>query len=378
MSLLFGRERRSLSYQDVWGSGGSWDQYTADKALSLVPVYAATRFLADSVASLPARTFRQVGDLREPTRTPNLFLTPTGYGTSYDWWHRCMVSLLLRGNAYGIITSLEPTGFPRTVEWVHPESVSVDESGDTPAYAYRGQTIPPERMIHVVAYAEPGRFVGLSPIAAFKMTMETGYRAQESTRDWYKRAGKPLGHLKNMKKTLSPEDSTTAKERYRASVEDGDVLVTGDDWDFKPITISAQDAQFLAAIKATATQIAAIYGVSPDRIGGESGKSLTYSTVEGDTLHELTWAVRPWLVRLEAVFTNLLPRPQFLRFNPDAMIRVDLKSRYEAHQISLQNEWQTINEVRAIEDKPPVPWGAEPRPRTSEPAQRERYDNAST
>jgi HK97 family phage portal protein len=370
MSILFGRERRSISYQDVWGSGATWDQFTTDKALALVPVYAATRFLADSVASLPARTYRQVGELREPTRAPMLFSNPAPYGTPYDWWHRCMVSLLLRGNAYGVVTSFDNAMFPRTVEWVHPDSVSVDESGMTPVYRHRGGVIPRENMIHVVAYAQPGRFVGLSPVSAFKLTMETGYRAQESTRDWYRRAGKPMGHLKNSSKILIPDEASTAKKRYRDSVKDGDILVTGSDWDLKPITVSAQDAQFLAAIKATATQVASIYGVSPERIGGETGKSLTYSTVEGDTLHELTWAVRPWLVRLEQVFTQLLPRPQFLRFNADAMIRVDLKSRYEAHQISLQNEWQTINEVRALEDKPPVSWGDEPRPKQPVQAQR--------
>lgn len=378
MSLLFSRgESRAVTYQEAFRTGSDLDAYSVEKALSLVPVYAATRFLSDSVASLPVHAFRQDGDLRTPVDLPELFMQPSPVGTVYDWWHRCMVSLLLRGNAFGVVQAFDQFGFPRLMEWAHPDSVRVDESGPAPVYTFRGRVIPSDRMVHVVAYAQPGRVVGLSPVSAFKMTLETGYRAQESTRNWYRTAGKPLGHLRKTNKTMDPSEAQVAKERYRSSVKDGDVLVTGADWELNPITISATDAQFLEAIKATATQVAAIYGVSPERIGGESGKSLTYSTVEGDTLHELTWAVRPWLVRLESVFTSLMPRPNFVRFNPDAMIRVDLKSRYEAHEISLRNEWQTINEVRALEDKPPVPWGSEPRP-NSEVVAASRGDERTT
>ena len=51
-----------------------------------------------------------------------------------------------------------------------------------------------------------------------------------------------------------------------------------------PIAINPQEAQFIETMKLTATNVAAIYGVPPDRVGGEKSSSLTYSTVEQDSI----------------------------------------------------------------------------------------------
>ena len=39
------------------------------------------------------------------------------------------------------------------------------------------------------------------------------------------------------------------------------------------------------------------------------------------------------------------------------MVRVDLKSRYKAHQIALRAGFLTVNEVRALEDREPLSEG---------------------
>jgi hypothetical protein len=44
-----------------------------------------------------------------------------------------------------------------------------------------------------------------------------------------------------------------------------------------------------------------------------------------------------------------------VRFNVDGVLRSDLKTRYEAHAIALSNGFMTVDEVRQIEDLPPMP-----------------------
>jgi hypothetical protein len=103
-----------------------------------------------------------------------------------------------------------------------------------------------------------------------------------------------------------------------------------------------------------ATQLAAVYGLPPDRVGGKRGDSLTYSTVEQSTLQVID-ALRPWLVRLETAFFDLLPANRYCRFNADALLKTDLKTRTEIQNSQRAFGLLTIDELRDQVDLPPYP-----------------------
>ncbi|MFE0232291.1 phage portal protein, partial [[Kitasatospora] papulosa] len=92
--------------------------------------------------------------------------------------------------------------------------------------------------------------------------------------------------------------------------------------------------------------------------GGETGGSLTYSTVEMNSLDLINTTLRPWLVRLEGAFTRLMPGREFVRFNVDAMLRTSVLDRYTAHGMSLAQGWRNKDEIRALENLSPLPPGA--------------------
>jgi phage portal protein BeeE len=89
-------------------------------------------------------------------------------------------------------------------------------------------------------------------------------------------------------------------------------------------------------------------------IGGETGTSLTYSTVELNSLNFVTYTLRPWLVRLEEALSAVMPQPQFCRFNVDALLRADTLTRYQAHEIAIRSGFLTTDEVRLMEDRKPL------------------------
>jgi hypothetical protein len=60
---------------------------------------------------------------------------------------------------------------------------------------------------------------------------------------------------------------------------------------------------------------------------------------------------------LETKFSQMMPARQFVKFNIDAMIRTDLLSRYQAHEIAIRSGWRNPDEIRALEDLPPIPGG---------------------
>src|SRR4051812_36736925 len=86
------------------------------RALSLAAVYSANRLLAESISTLPLKTYRRGTDGRLPMDTlPQLFAQLVTDGQLVPWLHRCVTSLALRGNAYGLIINRDGFGFPTVI-----------------------------------------------------------------------------------------------------------------------------------------------------------------------------------------------------------------------------------------------------------------------
>lgn len=366
-------EARAISFQDFWGSGAdldTWRGNTINNALQLAPVFAATRLIADSIASLPLQAYRQTGDVRTEVSTPSVFTDPSIFGGQYEWVQRALVSMLLRGNAYGLITAVDATGQPRQIEWLHPDDVTIGDNraSGKPKWHWRGREVDPwlgrdsgGELLHIPWYCLPGEIQGLSPIKAFASTIETGVLSQRFGRDYFANGGIPSSVLEN-EYAVDPTEATVIKARFLAAAAGRAPVVMSKGMKYKPITVNPEESQFLLTIKANATTVASIYGVPPEMIGGESGSSMTYANVEQQSLNLVMHTLRPYLTKLEWAFSTLLPRPQYVRFNLDALLRADLKTRYEAHAIALSNSFMTVDEVRALEDLAPLPESEKPPP----------------
>lgn len=358
MSLLRPREQqRAVSFQDVFGTGGSIETLGSgmEHAARLVPVYAAWRLIADQFSATPWHAYREGNDgsRQRLSAQPRIVADPSPAGLRVTAWKtQCIVSLLGRGNAYGFLTG--SGGFANGVMWLNPDKVSVDESGTFPEYYYEGRHVPRTSIIHIPWFLLPGRFKGLSPVGAFRTMLETGHSAQTTARDWFANGAIPSAHLKNTEDEIDPKDAAIAKERYKESVAGRDVLVTGSNWTIDTIGVPADEARFIETLKLTATQVASIYGIPPEMIGGESGSSMTYATVEQNMLNFASLTMRPWFTRVEDAFTELLPKPQYVKFNLDAITRADLKTRMEAHEIAQRIGLETNDEGRELEDRAPL------------------------
>lgn len=346
-----------------WASGGPRaSMVSPERAVALVPLFACLRVLADNVSTLPIQMYRRQGRSRQPSSfIPDLLFRPAARDNLVEWLHKCVVSLALRGNAYGLITQRDSFGFPTMVEWLAPDDVWVDESRPTlPVFYWMGVQVPAENIVHIPWFVLPGRVVGLSPVAAFAHTIGVGLAATEYGRAWFDNGGTPPATMKNTTKVINRAESEEIRDRLMASIRSGKPLVYGSDWDFTALQVNPEESQFIETMRLNATQIAAIYGVPPELVGGEVGGSLTYSSPEQRQIELGQLTLRPWLVRIENRLSALLPGREFVKFNIDAMIRTDTLSRYNAHSSALASNWRTINEVRALEDLGPVPWGDAP------------------
>src|SRR5574339_593708 len=123
MSSIFRRDRveqRAIT-STPWNTGQDTLLAVASesKSVGVGAVYASTRLLSDSVATMPLKFYRRLGDERVPMNsTPALFDNLAFDGQLIPWLTQAMTSLVLRGNAVGMFTSFDGFGFPTAITWL--------------------------------------------------------------------------------------------------------------------------------------------------------------------------------------------------------------------------------------------------------------------
>lgn len=339
-----------------------------DGALRLGAVLAAGRLLAANIASVDLGVYRRVGDAQQQLPLPSLFAQPSAQGTLYDWIFRAVTSLAYRGNAVGVVTARDYLEYPTAVEWLDPANVMCEDrvrmtplgapgSFTNPRFYYLGELLPAEDVVHIPWFQLPGRVWGLSPMGAYAVTVSTGLSAQKFSDDWYRSGGVPPGQFRNQNQTVDQADANVIKRRLVSAIQSHEPIVYGKDWEYTPFTISRGEAEFVDTMRLTASQIAAIYGIPPEMIGGETGGNLSYSSPEQRQIELVQFALLPWLSLLESHLSALLPRGQCVRFNADRLIRPDELTRMSVHEKKRLIGYDNIDGIRAEENLPPLPDG---------------------
>lgn len=358
MSLFF----RKTEERDItgvpWNFGGeNPSTVSQDRALHMGPVFSALRHITDYGSTLPLHGYRKISeDERVRITLPKLFADLETDGRTIGWLCQGLASLVVRGNAVGYKASTGGFGFPTQVVWLSMDRVHVDDSSGVGRWYVDGRSVSRLDLVHIPWITLPGKTLGLSPIEYYAATINAGLDSQDYGNDWFKHGGFPPAVFKNQQKVLGPGEASAVASRLNAAIKKRQPLVTGSDWDYTPITIPPEQAQFIESQKLSASQVAAIYGIDPTEVGGEAANSLTYSTEE---LRQINRAanMRPYLNRFERAFASWLPTRQYVKFNTDASIRVDTKTRHEVYEIQRRIGLYSINEQRALEDLPPVAGG---------------------
>ena len=335
-----------------------------EHALRLAPLYGAVKLLADGVASLPLKIYVQGQGKKTLWTGPSIFDSPEPMTTYYDWMHAAMVSLLLHGNALGYITSRDGFGFPQQIVWLPPEHCDIidDETQDFASpvkarYFYFGRQLNTADLLHVRAFTMAGHTAALSPLGAFKALIEGGLDQQEYSKAWFANGGFPPGVFKNLELEVDADISRAIRANLTETLRRRQPLVIGRDWDYTPISVKPEEAQFVETVRLTATEFASIYQVPPEMIGGSKGDSMTYSSQEQNTNNLIVWSLRPWLRRWENAFFNILPASRYVKFDVDDLVRVDQQTRYANYAVARDKGWLMADEIRDTEDRPPLAGG---------------------
>ncbi len=342
-------------------------------AMGVMAVYAAVRLLSETIGSLPGHVMRETDKGKEKARSHPLYRIiheqANPEQTAMEWRETAMAHLLLRGNH---VSEKQLDGGGRVVAlWpIHPDRVRVERDGTNGPLVYLVK-VPPtnvevrlaaNRVLHLRGLGSNG-ITGYSPLAIGRNAIALALAAQEYGARLFKNDTKPGGVLEHPGKL-----STPAYDRIKASIEQEHqgltnahrmmILEEGMTWN--QVGINPDDAQFLESRKFSVTEIARLFNVPPHLL--RDLERATFSNIEHQGIDFVVNSLRPWLVRFEQrMKIDLLSESDrvahFIKFNVDALLRGDIKTRYEAYQMGKQNGWINADEIRELEDMNPLPDG---------------------
>jgi HK97 family phage portal protein len=346
---------------------------TESTAMSLLSVNACVRILSQTLANLPFSAVRitgKSGKTKSPVpNQPMIMYDPFGGQLTAGMVKRregivqMMVSLLLRGNAYCLITSRDKSGRPNRLRVLHPDRVQCGwVSEGVRAYEIDRKPVPTENIVHIVGLSYPESPTGISVIEAARNSIGLGLAAEMFGGRFFG-SGAHMTGIIEIEADLDKERARGLKEAFTAShggitnSHTVGVLTGGAKW--TPISVTPDDAQFLGTRSFSDSQMAMMFGVPPHLIM-QMDKTTSWGTgIEQQSMNFLTYTMQWWVGLFEDAFTAMLVNGQMAYMDVSALLRTDEAGRYAVYSAARSAALLTQNEIRDREGYAPVDGGDE-------------------
>ena len=303
-------------------------------------VYVSVNRIARAVSGIPWKVFQKTVDGRIPYPKihpiEQLMTSPNLYTSDSDWLELIMQHLLLGGNA--VNRAILHGGVPVALVPLMPDNVDVVASPSKfieryDVYTFRGNgkladQVPLEEILHIKFTDPSNLYWGISPLQAVARTVDTDVEAVKFNKiSLQNRAVADGAFIVNQ--AITPEQYTQLRQMVRDQHQGSNnahapwVLGFGMDW--KPMSISPLELDFINSRKMNRVSILAVYNVPPPVAGIYD--DATYNNVRTAYYAFWTDTVIPHLDDLRGALTFYFQ--QFKGFGTDWILDYDL-SQVEA------------------------------------------------
>ena len=355
--------------------GLTYDTYTgkrvsSGRAMRLTAVLGCVRVLAESIGMLPCSIYKTVGRGKEKATSERLHklvsIKPNGFMTPQEFWELLVVCLCLRGNFYaykvkalGEVVEL----LPLDPGCVQPKLNSQWE----PVYQVTfpdGSTdvLGQEDIWHVRILTLDG-LVGLNPIAYAREAISLGLATEEHGARLFSNGAVTSGVLRTDQELSDLayqrlKEDFAEKHQGLGNAHKPMILEMGLDW--KSMALSAEDSQFLETRKFQLEEICRLFRVPMHMV--QNTDRATFSNIEELGLGFINYSLIPYLTRIEQRINIGLIRESklgtyYAKFNVGALLRGDMKSRFEAYATAINWGMYSPNDCLELEDRNPRPGG---------------------
>ena len=356
-------------WEEWFGTSSSGKVVTADKAIQLSAVWECVRLLSESISTLPLKIYvRQPDGSRKAAtdhpaysilcRRPNSEMTPSRFMLMV------VASICLRGNAFiekkfiaNRLVSLVP---------LLPQNMVVKRL-TTGALEYKytengsERVIPVKNIMHIRGFGLDG-VCGMMPMKTGRDVIGSAMAVEESAAKIFEQGLQSSGFL-TAEQALNDEQRERLRKymaKFTGSKNAGKIMVLEGGLKYQGVTMNPEDAQMLESRSFSIEEICRWFRVPPFMVGHTTKQSSWASSLEGMNLQFLTHTLRPLLVNIEQEIGRCLLDSDddvFAEFSVEGLLRADSAGRAAYYTSALQNGWMSRNDVRRLENMPPIEGG---------------------
>ena len=333
-------------------------------------VATCVRVLSESFAYLPAFVFERLPDggrkiARDHRLSNKIHSTPNSWQTSFEFNEMLVSQVCYRGNFYarkldnGDLIPLHPD-YMTQIEQMPDGTLRYtwDKPDDPKSGVYHQDDI-----LHIRDSSEDGIW-GQSRIQTGTNTIGMAVAAETHGSNILRNGVRSAYGIK-LPEDFGDEAAVKFSESYAKNfggyrnADKSPVFEKG----AEPVSLgmSSIDAQLLENRQYQRSEIAGLFRV-PAHMVNDLGDA-TFSNVTELGIGFATYSLGPWCVRIrQAMERSLLSEEEretyFIDFVMDAFVRGDIEKRSKSYALAM-DRWQTSNEIRKLENLPPLPGGDE-------------------
>lgn len=359
------------------GSGDTYDTYWDRMAYStpvagvdvnrktaegLSAVYACVSSIAETVGSLPLIVYQRTSAGRERARAHPLYKLlhdqPNHYQTALEFRELLQRHLLLSGNGYAEII-WRPDGSPEALLPLHPERVTIlrtqtgflyevaDENGRT-------RRLLPGEVLHLRYHSDEG-ILGRSPITVARETVGLALAERAHGAAMFANGTRLSGIIQSpapLTKEQADAMRTQWSDAHAGGSNHGKTAILHGGMEFKPVSLSLEDADWVAARQMSVEEVCRLFRVPPTMIGdlrhGNYSNSVEMARVF------ITHTLRRHLVEWEQAIARvgLVSGEYFAEHNVEGLLRGDSATRAQFYERGITDGWLLRSEVRHLENLP--------------------------
>jgi len=363
-----GFERRSNG-DNYWSNFAALQTgpVNANTAQGVSAVYACVGAISETVASLPLILFKRDGEDRQRATDHPLYSVlhdqANEHQTALEFREWMMAAVLLRGNAYakiirrydGQVSALLP---------LSPDRVTVLRVGDGVGYEYTDHTGKVERLLssevlHLRHRLGDDGVLGVSPITAAKSVIELAISERDHGVNTFKNATR-LGGILKIPGKINPEQKASLAQSWSSQhggSNAGRTAILEYGTEFQPISMTLEDAEWIAARAFSVTEVARLFRCPPTVIGDLTHGN--YSNSVEMARQFVTMTLRRHLVAWEQAISKQLLTPAgrriyFAEHQVEGLLRGDATNRADFYTKGIQAGWMLPSEARRLENLPTI------------------------
>ena len=326
-------------------------------ALSIASVHACVRVIADGIAGLGLKLYKDDGQSRSQIvvhYATALTNEPNPYQTKYDFVKYMASHLALTGNAYAFInrdvrnigTELHPIA-PQYVTPVMQDGLLFYKV----SLAGYPSMVPATEMLHFKGMCGDNPLVGLSPVVLHAETLGIDLAAISQSAGVYKNG--VLKFLLTSDAQIKIDQAGPLKKSLDDVIDGASrsaVLPNG--IKMEKLSLSPEEAQYLETRKFSSEEIARIFGVPASMIGAKDG---TMGSVEQEYQDFYARTLMSYAINIEQEMARKLLTENdkltyYFKFNFNSLLRASANERADYYNKGIRGGWLSRNEARVYED----------------------------